>query len=308
MPLRIEQINYAGWQDSYRISNGAVEVVIPRDVGPRIMHYGFDGGQNLLAVFADQAGKSGEATWQARGGHRLWIAPEDPVKSYAPDNERVAIAVRGDVVESTGAVEKITGIEKHIAVKVSATGTGVEITHTLRNAGSEPYRLAPWALSMMAQGGVGIHGFPPRGTHPRDLAPVNPLVMWAFTNLTDPRWSLLEKYLCLRQDPANATPQKLGSYHRDTWGAYLLKGELFVKHYRAIAPPSSYPDFGCSFETFTNADFLELETLGPITSLGPGESLTHTERWSLHRGVTVERWTDAELDRVIAPVIAATNR
>ena len=27
----------------------------------------------------------------------------------------------------------------------------------------------------------------------------------------------------------------------------------------------TYPDFGCSFETFTNADFLEMETLGPMT-------------------------------------------
>ena len=38
---------------------------------------------------------------------------------------------------------------------------------------------------MMAQGGHGIHGFPPRGTHPEMLAPTNPLVMWAFTNLAD---------------------------------------------------------------------------------------------------------------------------
>jgi len=105
----------------------------------------------------------------------------------------------------------------------------------------------------------------------------------------------------LRQDPANAVPQKLGSFHRHTWGAYLLGGDLFVKRYEAPGNPEAYPDFGCSFETFTNADFLELETLGPMTTLEPGEALTHVERWSAFRGVRVERWDDAELDSVVRP-------
>jgi hypothetical protein len=156
---------------------------------------------------------------------------------------------------------------------------------------------------MMAQGGVGIHGFPPRGTHPEMLAPTNPLVMWAFTDLSDSRWRLLRKYLVLLQDPRNPVPQKLGSFHRDTWGAYLLNGELFVKRVTAEGTPGMYPDFGCSFEMFTNAEILELETLGPLVKLQPGQTVTHTERWSLHRGVVVPEWSDAELDRVVLPLV-----
>jgi len=38
-------------------------------------------------------------------------------------------------------------------------------------------------------------------------------------------------------------------------------------------PKRTYPDLGASFETFTNADFLEQETLGPMTKLAPGASL-----------------------------------
>ena len=69
------------------------------------------------------------------------------------------------------------------------------------------------------------------------LAPTNPLVMWAFTSLNDPRWRLLAKYLVLRQDPDNSNPQKLGSFNQQTWGAYLLNGELFVKRYEANGRP-----------------------------------------------------------------------
>jgi hypothetical protein len=298
----IEKTNFQGWANSYRISNGEVEAVVTSDVGPRIMRYGFVGGQNFFKEFTAQLGQSGEAAWQPRGGHRLWFAPEDPVKTYAPDNGHVRIDTKDGVLEATAPVEPLTGLEKRIVVKMAGAGTHVEVVHHIRNAGVEPFELAPWALTMMAQGGVGIHGFPPRGTHPEMLLPANPLVMWAFTNLSDVRWTLLEKYLVLRQDPHNSIPQKLGSFNRDTWGAYLLNGELFVKSVRAEGAINSYADCGCSFETFTNADFLELETLGPLTRLQPGETVTHTERWAAHRGVHISQWDDAELDRVIAPL------
>jgi hypothetical protein len=178
----------------------------------------------------------------------------------------------------------------------------VEVIHEIRNAGSAPLQLAPWVLTMFAQGGAGIHGFPPRGTHPEMLVPTNPLVMWAFTHLDDPRWRLMRKYVVLRQDPENSNPQKLGSYNPHTWGAYLLNGELFVKRAEAAAPASAYPDLGCTFEMFTNQDFLELETLGPLTTLAPGATLAHTERWSAHRSVTIQTWKEQELDAIVAPL------
>jgi hypothetical protein len=301
--VKIEKTNYKGWPNSFRITNGEVEAIVTGDVGPRIMHYGFVGGQNFFKEFTEQLGKSGEAAWQPRGGHRLWIAPEDPVKSYAPDNGPIRITVKGDVLEAAEPVEPLTGLEKRIVVKMAPSGTTVEVIHQIRNAAKEPYELAPWALTMLAPGGVGIHGFPPRGTYPEVLAPTNPLVMWPYTNLADSRWRLLRKYLVLHQDPKNAVPQKLGSFNRDTWGAYLLNGEVFVKRFQAEGAAASYPDYGCSFETFTNADFLELETLGALRKLKPGETVTHIERWTAHKNVHISKWDDDELDRALSPLV-----
>jgi hypothetical protein len=301
--LTIEKRNYQGWPNSWFVSNGEIELVVTGDIGPRIMRFGFIGGQNFFKVFEDQLGTSGEDTWQPRGGHRVWIAPEDRVKSYAPDNLPCKVAVQAGTLDAAGPVEPLTGLEKKIGVKMEPEGASVEVVHQIRNAGNKPYLLAPWVLTMMAQGGTGIHGFPPRGTHPEVLAPTNPLVMWAFTHLDDPRWTLTRKYLVLRQDRNNSVPQKLGTYNRHTWGAYLLNSELFVKRYDATAEPAAYPDYGCTFETFTNADILELETLGPMTALAPGESVTHIERWSLHRPVLIPKWTDEELDRALGKIV-----
>ncbi|MBI3694041.1 MAG: hypothetical protein HY238_04265, partial [Acidobacteria bacterium] len=69
-------------------------------------------------------------------------------------------------------------------------------------------------------------------------------------------------------------------------------------------PARTYTDFGCSFETFTNADFLELETLGPLAKIEPGATVEHVERWTLHKNIKLANWTDAELDRVVAPLAA----
>jgi hypothetical protein len=301
--MTIERMQYQGWPNCFRISNGIADLIVTSDIGPRIMRFGFAGGQNLFKEFDEHLGTSGEPDWVARGGHRLWIAPEDPVRSYAPDNGPVEVRIECGVLEATQPVEPLTGIEKRMTVKMSDARAAVEVVHHLRNAGDAAVDLAPWSLTMMAQGGRGIHGFPPRGTHPEMLVPTNPLVMWAFTDLADPRWTFTKKYLVLRQDPAMSSPQKLGSHNPKTWGAYHLNGELFVKHYDTAAPPAAHPDFGCSFETFTNADFLELETLGPLVRLAGGESVTHTERWTLHRDVHIASWTDEDLDRALGALI-----
>ena len=303
--VKIDKTNYKGWPNCYHITNGEVELIVTSDIGPRIMRYAFVGGQNLFKEYTDTLGKSGEPAWVARGGHRVWAAPEDAVRTYAPDNGPVRIEIKGDVLTATEPVEPLTGLEKQIVVKLSPQGAGVEVLHRIRNAGAHPLDLAPWALTMMAQGGIGIHGFPPRGKHPEVLAPTNPLVMSAYTNLSDHRWKFTRKYLMLHQDPKNSDPQKLGSFNKNTWAAYSLGSELFIKRVDAADSPKDYPDMGCSFETFTNADFLELETLGPMKHLKPGATVEHVEHWTLHKNVRLRDFTDAELDAAVLPLVSA---
>jgi hypothetical protein len=53
-------------------------------------------------------------------------------------------------------------------------------------------------------------------------------------------------------------------------------------------------------ELFTNADMLEVETLGPLTELAPGSQVEHMERWSLFAGVRPPA-SDAEVEAEILP-------
>lgn len=300
--VHVEKTSYKGWNNCYKVANGDVELIVTGDVGPRIIRFGFIGGQNLFKEYPEQLGKSGEEKFQLRGGDRVWKAPEDPVATWAPDNVPVEIRVTPNGLVARAPIEPLTGLQKEIEIALASSGTEVTVSHRITNHSLFPLEFAPWVLTMMAQGGVAVTGFPPRGHHPQNLEATNPLVMWAYTNLADPRWKFTRKYLTLRQDPNNNDAQKLGLFNVDTWAAYLLNGEAFVK--RATADASkTYPDFGCSFETFTNNEFLEMETLGPLTNVLPGKTVEQVEHWALYRDVKPAGLTDEELTRVLLPFL-----
>lgn len=300
--VRVEKSEYKGWKNCYRVTNGEIEAIVTGDVGPRIIRFAFPGRQNFFKEFYDQLGKSGEDKFQLRGGHRVWKAPEDPVATWAPDNVPVEIQVTATGMIAREPVEALTKLQKEVEVRMAESGARMTVINRITNRGLFPLKFSAWALTMMAPGGMAVSGFPPRGRHPINLEATNPLVMWAYTNLADARWKFTKKYLILRQDPNNADAQKLGMFNADTWAAYLLNGEAFVKRTKAD-PTKTYPDFGCSFETFTNNEFLEIETLGPMTDLPPGGTVEHAEHWALFRGVTPNSLTDEELDRILAPLL-----
>lgn len=292
----IEKLSYGGWPNCYRISDDSVELIVTSDVGPRVIRCGFTGGQNLFWEDPYQLGKRDEAYWQIRGGHRLWVAPEVVAVTYALDNA----PVEARMVEDTIVLRQRATLEKQMML--SLRGGVVEVIHQIRNRGAAATQLAPWALSVMAPGGLGIAAFPERAPHDANLQPTNPLVMWAYTDFSDKRWRFTPQYLTLKQDAAAVSPQKAGLFNPRTFGAYLLGTDLFVKQSTAAAN-TVYPDFHSSFEIFTNNNFLELETLGPLTDLQPGEAVTHIEYWSLHRDVSVSELTDTELNRALRPLM-----
>lgn len=300
--VKVEKVEYKGWRNCYRISNGEVELIATSDVGPRVIRFGFVGGQNVFKEFTEQLGKSGEDKFQLRGGDRVWKAPEDPVATWAPDNVAVEISVIGNGLIARAPVEPLTHLRKEIEIRMAERGTDVTVVHRVSNESLFPLEYSAWALTMMAPGGVAISGFPPRGKHPANLEATNPLVMWAYTNLADKRWTFTKKYLALRQDPNNSDAQKLGMFNPHTWGAYVLNGEVFIKQAAGDAH-AIYPDFGCSFETFTNNEFLEMETLSPLKKVAPGETVEQTEHWSLHKNVRLKELTDAAIDAEISPFL-----
>ncbi len=59
---------------------------------------------------------------------------------------------------------------------------------------------------------------------------------------------------------------------------YLRRGHLFMKE--ASPPEGSVPDLGAASQVYTGMGFLELESVGALETLAPGESASLRERWS----------------------------
>ena len=123
-----------------------------------------------------------------------------------------------------------SGIQKEMDVTLSPAGTPVRVLHRLTRLGATPHVVAPWALTVMAAGRVGDpaaarHWESIRAT----LLPNRRMVIWPYTDLSDPRYRLGRKYFILRQDPACSGPTKIGLAQNPGWAAYFLRDTLFVK-------------------------------------------------------------------------------
>jgi hypothetical protein len=290
--VAIDYVSFGGWKTNLRLANEHAELIITLDVGPRVISYRTTDGRNVFKTFDAQLGGTGEAEWQSRGGHRFWLAPEDPVLSYIPDNnaveQRVVSANEAEFIHSLG--EELP-VRKTLTVALRPDSTRVTVTHRAENVSTRPLTVATWGLSVMQPGGIEIIPLRPLGEHPRDLLPNRPMVLWPFTDMTDRRWRWGRRFITLHQ--GNAGPTKAGLTHRERWIAYHQGGSLFIKTIDLIEGVT-YPDFGCNFETFTNEEMLEVEALGPLVELAPGESTSHVEEWHLFAGLSAPPMEDEE--------------
>lgn len=298
--VEFKKVAFGGWPNCYQLSNGKVELVITSDVGPRLIHFGFVGGPNQFCEVKDMIGKTGGDEWRIYGGHRFWYSPEDQVRTYYPDNGPITVEDKGDFIQVTQPVEPTTGLQKQIDIRMDAEEAKVTVTHRLINTGLFALETGPWALSVMATGGVAILPLPPRGTHPEDLQPVNKLVQWAYNDLSDPRWTWGKKFIMLRQD-VNGAPQKIGASTTEHWIAYVNGGTMFVKQYPKHEN-ATYPDFGSQIELYSCDFMLELETLAPIGLIEPGATAEHTEVWNLFADVPAVN-TEADIEAHVLPLI-----
>lgn len=305
--VTIEKVEYQGWKNNLKLSNGETELIVTLDVGPRVISYRLLDGKNVFKNYEEMIGKSGESVWMIRGGHRLWTSPEDPARTYAPDNGPVAFTELGPgQARCTPRPESAFGIQKEIDVRLDPTGSKTTLVHRVTNVGKGPTVLAVWSLSVMAPGGTEIIPLPPKRPHPgsaqnakspADFAPNLTVSVWPFLDFQDPRWRFGSKFITLTQD-SHRGATKIGLSHRSGGVGYLNGGTLFVKRFE-YREGQTYPDGGVNYETYTDQNMLEMESLGPLVKLAPGQSVEHLETWELFRGVG-EAKEEAKIEEKVA--------
>lgn len=297
-----DKIYYGGWPDCVKLYNAAVEVIITTGIGPRIIHFGFVGEQNILYTSPEDSGKTGGNDWRIYGGHRLWIAPEAIPLSYHPDNSAVECIFSNRTLTVTAPRESTSSIRKEIQITLSPDKNELTVVHRLKNENLSDMQLSVWAISALAPGGFAIIPQEPYGEGNDFLLPARPLALWQYTKMNDPRWIWGEKYILAKQDTTLAGEQKIGVLNKQGWAAYYLNKTLLIKKFE-YTENAVYPDYGCNNEVYINGAFLEVETLGPLVTLAPGETVAHIEHWSLHKTENMSTPTEQLIDSTVLPIV-----
>jgi len=270
--VSLEEVAFEGY-DCVRLADVEGVAIVTVSAGPRVL--GLSGsGDNVMAVLPDGSLDGPDGTrFRFVGGHRLWAAPEVAEISYQPDDRPcVASEVPGGV--RVEAPPDGAGLVK--ALEVRRGNGGWLVDHELRNASSTAVTLAAWAITQLRPGGTATLPLPPRGAGPQaDRS----LVLWPYTDLADERIQAEPGGVSIRWTPAGPA-LKLGVAPGEGAVSYRLDGEVFEKGVD-VDPDATYADRGAALQVYLCDEFCELETLGPLRELEPGEAATHRERWTL---------------------------
>lgn len=264
-----------GGDEAMNLDLNGYRLSIANRYGPRVAGLRLGEGPEMFAALAADVviDRPDSGTYRFHGGHRLWASPEIPAITYAPDDHSCQVSVDGDQIAITAPPDR-AGLAKSIVI---STDTGrLTLDHTLVYVGRETMEVAPWAITQVPLGGTVLVPFgAPAG---QGLQASHSLILWPYTDLSDPRLTWRERALMVQA--AAGDPVKVGSGPAPGRLGYLRDGHLFTKEIPA-AGSGEYPDRGAVAQVYVNGSFAELESVGPISALGPGGSVSHREIWQI---------------------------
>ena len=262
------------------IGNRYLRLDVLAQVGPRIVRLLLaDSDENLLAELPDIHWPTPYGEYSLHGGHRLTIAPEAAGRSYLPDDYGLIVEDVPGGVRIIRWPENRLPIGKSITIVLHAERPAVTLQHCLQNDDAEPIEIAPWAVTQLPLGGVAVTSLRSfKGTDRR--APDRHVVLWPYTAQHDQRLFVDDDFVWIDAQPM-AVECKVGVLARG-WLGYLRSGVFFLKRFDPQLE-QLHPDRNCNVEVYCNDRFVELETLGPLCRLEPGQAVTHVETWEIHR-------------------------
>ncbi len=303
-PITVTPISWHGWPQAVKLSNGVVEAVVVPQIG-RVMAFEFAGHPETNPLYENpdwtpaknHLPKSGE--WANYGGDKVWPAPQSdwprfigrdfpPDRSFDGLPEIVHLLPNGLRLSSPTSTEFGLHVERTITLRPGQPRLFLTQMLARTLPGVAPDRsLAVWGITQVTGDGLFVLPLPslaaartspfPLGYQSLSSPPVAP-PFWRVTTVGNRR------VLLGRRDPANS--HKVATKARDGWLVHVSDtGIVFTEHSPVISG-GVYPDDNSPGEVYSNAgasNYLEMETLGPLTPVRPGQSLTTQIVWHLSR-------------------------
>jgi len=281
-PTKVDHLEYHGWTNALRLFNPQAQVIVVPEIG-RVMSFRLTSGENIFWEDRSLDGKGGDQTgkeWINFGGDKTWPAPEADWgkhtgrKEWMPpaafDSMPVKASIEGNEVVLTSPVDPDYGIRTIRRVRLF--GDSLHIETSYERVSGEPSKVGVWVITQFKEP-VAICV----------AARTNSVFAGGYYIFGNEPWPQLERkarHIVMTRDPKS--PHKMGTDTRQL----LWIGERETCFITSWSQGNEYPDRGASAEVYTNPDpkkYVELETLGPLSWMKPGDRVKETQNYLLQK-------------------------
>jgi hypothetical protein len=266
------------------LKNNLLQVDMLKDAGPRIVRL-LPGGTdlNLLADLAGVVWEVPTGQFVPFGGHRLWRAPEVAEITYLPDHTSCSAEPIENGLRLSHEDHDKVEYRRVIDVQLDPAAPKLKLTHRIENLGKSDLIAAPWAITQCRMGGRAWLPMTAEKIAGSDYTPNRSLVLWPYTDLKDDRLIISREGVEVKAI-AKEEALKVGLYSNRGWAAVeFAEGWTLIKRF-AVGTAAAYTDLSANLQCYVRDLFIELETLGELKTLRPGESTEHVEEWEVKRG------------------------
>lgn len=285
MSIDIKDIACKPFGKCVLISNSIVELCVTVDQGPRIIHFGFTGGKNLLfnknKISIKQISEIENLNTNIKSldkytGHRL-LLKEYPNKNNIPtiENKPVVYSLLPNGIKF---VPAYSNLQTSIEITLNENSNDLMVLHSIKNLSEDKINLAICAsTSFPGENNILIL---PQKEENQDITFNRVLSIWPYSKINDPRLSLFDKYITFSPDPTDKSLFKLGSNNIPGWVSFLNDNVIIFKRF-VHNSNAKYLNGESSLEFFSTENILTVDTLSPIFEIEKNETARHVENWSI---------------------------
>ncbi len=301
-----------GYTGCIELRNDSTKVVLEPNLGGRVLHYQL-GGVEVLHQDDAYDGVT-QASLKRPGpvpAGRFDIGPEllqprHPVLWTGPWRAEVT----GDrSARMTSEIDPVTDLQLVRDFRLDASSSHLTCTQTIVNRGKTPRAVCHWGRTFAEGGGISIVPLNPASRYPVGYVTYDPKGAIIFNPAPEPNVVVDDGLLTI------VGPTVLRKFAIDVsegWMAYLTrKGVLFVKRF-AVHPDRRYGEVAGNAASvwYDGTQKCEIEPIGPLEQLAPGQRAEFTEDWWLHEFAFPDdrRIEAAAVRRVVAASVPAGGR